>query len=80
MKKKGFPVQEGMLIEFVVEEGKGLIREKAKRLDELKKGYDVDYYLNNQLIPAVSSILQVLGVEEDELFKESSQKGLGSFV
>ena len=80
MKKAGFPIQEGMLIEFVVESGKGLIREKAKRIDELKNGYDVDYYLNNQLIPAVSTILHVLGLQEDDLFKKSSQKGLGSFV
>ncbi len=82
MKKEGHPISTGMLIEYVVAEGTGLIRDKAKRLDELKKekkSYDVDYYLNKQLLPAVEPILHVLGIPEDELFKKSSQKGLSSF-
>ncbi len=80
MLEKGAPVSAGTVVEYVIAKGSGLIREKAKLVEEIKEGeYDTDYYLNNQIIPAISSIFAVLGYKEDEFTKDSSQQGLGGF-
>lgn len=80
MVKKGYPVPAGTLVEYVIGEGSGLVRERAKIPSEVSKGgYDAEYYLKHQLIPAVSSIFLVLGYSEEEVFSETSQTGLGKF-
>jgi DNA polymerase elongation subunit (family B) len=78
--EQGVKVSPGMVVEYVIAKGSGLIREKAKLLEEVKPGeYDADYYLYNQIIPAVSSIFAVLGINEEDLYRDSSQTGLGKF-
>ena len=78
--KKGEKIIPGVVVQYVVVKGTGLIRDRVKIPEEIKENeYDADYYLNNQLIPAVSSIFAVLGYSEEDLFKESSQTGLGKF-
>ena len=80
MQAKGESVEAGTIISFVVVKGKGSIGEKAKIPTEVKDGeYDAEYYVDHQLIPAVSSIFAVLGYTEEAVFKESSQTGLGKF-
>ncbi len=80
MQAKGESVEAGTIISFVVVKGKGSIGEKAKIPTEVKDGeYDAEYYVDHQLIPAVASIFAVLGYKEEEVFKESSQTGLGKF-
>ena len=79
MLEKGIPVVPGMVIEYIIAKGQGLIREKAKSVEEIKDGeYDIDYYLNNQILPAVSSIFAVLGYK-DLFTKDNVQSGLGKF-
>ncbi len=82
MKKAGIAVNKGMLIEYVVQEGEGIIRDRARRFNEVDKPYDVGYYLKNQVIPAISAILAVIGKDEKEILDPMAgkQKGLGSFV
>jgi DNA polymerase elongation subunit (family B) len=82
MKKEGIAISKGMLIEYVVQEGKGIIRERSRRLNKMDSKYDSDYYLKNQVIPAVSAILEVVGYSEKELLENDSgkQQGLKSFV
>ncbi|MBU0470222.1 MAG: DNA-directed DNA polymerase [Nanoarchaeota archaeon] len=78
--KKGFEVLPGTVVEYIIVKGSGLVRERARMPSEVSEGeYDCDYYIKNQLIPAVSSILAVLGYSEEDLFDESSQTGLGNF-
>ena len=80
MVEKGIPVNVGTVIEYIVASGKGLVRNRAKLPSEVKgKDYDYEYYLKNQLIPAVSGIFSLLGYTEDALFKETSQSKLGRF-
>jgi DNA polymerase Pol2 len=80
MKNKGIPVGPGSIIEFVITKGKGKIRDKAKLISECsEKDYDSEYYINNQIIPAVGRILEVLGYSEDDLINKGSQKTLGHF-
>ncbi|MBS3124293.1 hypothetical protein J4437_06730 [Candidatus Woesearchaeota archaeon] len=80
MIERGYPVPPGTMIEYIIVRGSNLVRDRAKLVEDVKEGeYDAEYYLNNQLIPAVSSILSVLGYSEDEIFSDSKQTGLGSF-
>ncbi len=80
MKERGEAVDAGTIVSFIIVKGKGLVRDRAKiPTDVLAGEYDAGYYVDHQLIPAVSSIFAVLGYNEEVVFKESSQTGLGKF-
>ncbi len=80
MLAKGYPVNTGMIVEYIIVSGSGLVRERAALLEEVKEGnYDAEYYLTHQLVPAVTSIFSVFGITEEEIFKESRQMGLGGW-
>ncbi len=79
MVKKGERIAPGSIIEYIICKGSGLVRDRAKIPTDVNPGdYDADYYLNNQLLPAVSSIFNVLGYKEEDLVSKS-QTGLGKF-
>ena len=86
MKERGMPVTIGMLIEYYIAEIKGtekekkkaLIREKAKLPTESGK-YDIDYYLKNQILPAVENIFQVFNIDVNQLIETKKQMKLGEF-
>ncbi|MCX6767757.1 MAG: DNA-directed DNA polymerase [Candidatus Micrarchaeota archaeon] len=77
-KKAGHAVQEGAVIGYVITTKGKSISEKAQ-LVELAKDYDPDYYVENQVLPAVLKILGAMGVSADDLKTNSSQKGLGDW-
>ncbi|HLC96046.1 MAG TPA: DNA-directed DNA polymerase [Candidatus Nanoarchaeia archaeon] len=80
MKQKGMTVGPGSIIKYIVTAGKERIRDRAKLPEEVKTGeYDADYYINNQVIPAIASIVDVLGFNSEELSHREGQKKLGSF-
>jgi DNA polymerase I len=80
MQAKGIDVYPGMIISYVVTPGKGRIGDRARLLEEVKKGeYDADYYINNQVIPAVERILDVFGYSAEELAGEKKQSKLGAY-
>lgn len=81
MKKQGMPVSGGTLIEYYIAESndkKSLIRDKAKLPGE-KGLYNIEYYLKNQILPAVENILEVFKIDVNELFDGERQRGLGEF-
>lgn len=81
MKDAGVPVNLGMLIEYYISETKvkkSLVRDKVKLPDE-QGDYNIEYYLDHQIIPAVESILDVFGVNIQETADGSKQKKLFSF-
>ncbi|MFH0737933.1 MAG: DNA-directed DNA polymerase, partial [Candidatus Micrarchaeota archaeon] len=57
MLKAGIPAEKGTLIFYVVGKAGKTISEKAEPL-ELAKDYDSDYYINNQVLPAVMKIMK----------------------
>ena len=75
---RGVTVKTGSVIEYVITSGKGKIRDKAMFIDEAKN-YDADYYINNQILPAVRKILEVLGFKEEDILTTSVQSRLGDF-
>ncbi|MBD3309915.1 DNA polymerase [Candidatus Woesearchaeota archaeon] len=80
MKNKDIPVGPGSIIKFVIIKGTDKIRDRARLVEETEqKDYDSEYYINNQVVPAVSRIFSVLGVEQDQLLDEGKQSKLGKF-
>ncbi len=78
MKEKDVPVRQGMLIEYYIGEGKGKgkrISDKVLLPDENGK-YDIDYYLNNQILPSVENIFDVFGINVKEIVDGEVQKKL----
>jgi DNA polymerase elongation subunit (family B) len=80
LQARGVEIFPGMIISYVVTSGKEKIRDRAKLPEEVKNGeYDADYYINNQVIPAVERILDVFGYSADELAGEKKQSKLGAY-
>ncbi|MBU2561923.1 MAG: DNA-directed DNA polymerase [Nanoarchaeota archaeon] len=80
LKAKGADVFPGMIVRYVVTAGKERIRDRAKLPEEVKQGdYDADYYIKNQVLPAVENIFQVFGYETEELTGAKKQSKLGSY-
>ncbi len=70
------PVDAGMLIEYYIAEGKGkkqLIRERA-RLPTETGNYDVDYYIEHQILPAVENIFAVFNISKEDILGKSQMK------
>ena len=89
MKELNLPVSIGMLMQYYIAEPeshqktktgktKGPIRERAKLPDE-KDDYDINYYLNNQILPAVENIFEVFKINTKELVEGKKQKKLFEF-
>ncbi len=83
MQEQGLPVDIGMLIEYYIaevrsEKEKKLVREKVKLPDE-KGEYNINYYINNQIIPAVENIFSVFNVNIKEIASGKQQKKLAEF-
>ncbi len=76
LEKKGHNIAPGTIISYIVVKGKGLIRDKAKTIDEVIKEKlepDADYYINHQVIPTVSRVLETLNIN-------LKQEGLNKFL
>jgi DNA polymerase elongation subunit (family B) len=75
MEEAKIPVGEGNLIEYFIaetKEKKKLIRDGVKLPDE-EGEYDIEYYLEHQILPAVENIFQVFGIEIKELIEEKKR-------
>jgi len=81
MIERDIPLDPGTLIEYYIAETpdkKKLVREKVKLLDEPGE-YNIEYYLKNQLLPAVENILQVFNIDVNVLLEGKKQTTLGEF-
>lgn len=76
--KAGIAAEKGSLISYVVGKSGKTISEKAEPI-ELAKDYDPDYYINNQIMPAVMKIMKELGYDEYSMKVGGKQKSLDSF-
>jgi DNA polymerase, archaea type len=80
MQNQGKHVGPGSIINYIVAKGGAIIRDKVKLPDEVTdKDYDSDYYINNQVIPAVDKIFEVLGYSPETLLETKDQTKLGGF-
>ncbi len=85
VKSQGVKISENAVIGYVVTtEGKEALKSKQKiylqaRVVGSAKNYDPDYYINNQVLPAVLRILSPLGYDEDALKNKGKQTGLAAW-
>lgn len=86
MKERGVAVGAGTRVAYVVVKGKEkAVRDRVRLVDEARQdSYDGEYYINNQVIPAVEKIFEVIGVDIDKATSGTApaskqQSTLGSF-
>ena len=80
LKNKGRKIGPGSIIKYVVTQGSDIIRNRAKFPEEVKEGkYDANYYIDNQVIPAVERIFNVLGYKKEDLLETKEQTKLEGF-
>tara|TARA_Y100000310_G_scaffold163794_1_gene163584 strand:+ start:3570 stop:5975 length:2406 start_codon:yes stop_codon:yes gene_type:complete len=78
MEAEGIKVSSGTIVRYFVGESFG----KKKRIKDKvylqgeKAKYDIEYYLNNQIIPSVENIFNIFGIDVNELINEETQKKL----
>jgi DNA polymerase I len=75
---KNIHVEKGSVIGYIITRKGKTISEKAQ-LAELAEDYDPNYYIDNQILPAVLKILKELGHNEDELKGRGKQSEITSF-
>jgi DNA polymerase I len=77
-KKRGREVNPGMSIGYIITKGKSkMISDRAEPVEDVTiDDYDVDYYIENQILPPVTRILEVLGYSKEHLKEELIQDNL----
>jgi DNA polymerase I len=77
MKQRGEDVGVGSTIAYIVKEGKGLIRDRVVPYEEGESQdilYDADYYIENQVIPAVMRIMSAFGLRKEDLVYQKTEQ------
>ncbi len=78
--KAGYKVKVGTILEYVIVQGSGSISDRAIPIQLIgNKKYDANYYIENQVLPAVMKIIREVGITEDELKYKSKQEGLNKW-
>jgi len=81
MKEQEIPITQGNLVKYYIANignKKSLVRDKVKLPNE-KGEYDIKYYLEHQILPAVENIFQVFGIDIKEVIEGKKQMTLGDF-
>jgi DNA polymerase I len=78
MKQKGEDVRTGTTVGYIITRGGGLISDRARHVDEVNvKDIDRNYYIQNQIVPAVSRVMAALGYKEEDLLGKKQTKLTG---
>ena len=81
MREQEIPISEGRLIEYYIAESNTkskLVRDKVKLPNEQGQ-YDITYYLEKQILPAVENIFHVFDINIQEIINPKNQMTLGDF-
>ena len=77
---RGRKVGRGSIIRYIVVKGRGPISQRAEPLEDVDvANYDPNYYIDNQVIPAVSRIIDSLGYSHEEIVHQEKQSSLDAF-
>ena len=83
LENHGLDVSRGTIIQYIIIKGKGSISQRAIPYEYCDKyDYDPNYYINNQLIPAVERIMYAFGYSKsdlEDLAKGEIQQNLDAF-
>lgn len=72
----GKQVGPGSLIAYIVEKGSGTISERAIPAEQFDGKYDAQYYIENQVLPPVLRLIEVLGYDKNDF---TAQTKLNAF-
>jgi DNA polymerase I len=79
--ERGKDVNVGQMLGFIITKNGKSISDKAELEEFVKEGdYDAEYYVKNQIIPAVEKIFAELGIDSTDLERGGKQTGLSSFM
>ena len=81
MHEKKIPISQGNLVRYYIaetREKKKLVRDKVKLPDE-KGEYNIKYYLENQILPAIENIFQVFDINVKEIIDGKKQDKLSKW-
>ena len=77
---KGKKLGVGSLLSYIITKNGKSISDKAELEEYVKEGdYSTDYYIENQLLPAVMKIMAELGYSKEDLITGGKQANLFSF-
>jgi DNA polymerase I len=78
--ERGRKVGRGSIIRYIVVKGRGPISQRAEPLEDADvANYDPSYYVDNQVLPAISRIIDSLGYSHDEMVHKGRQSSLDAF-
>nr|AFC60629.1 family B DNA polymerase precursor [Thermococcus waiotapuensis] len=81
---RGIKIRPGTVISYIVLKGPGRVGDRAIPFDEFdpaKHRYDAEYYIENQVLPAVERILRAFGYRKEDLrYQKTKQAGLGAWL
>ncbi|WP_297436513.1 DNA polymerase [Thermococcus sp.] len=84
LQARGIKVKPGTIISYVVLKGSGKISDRAilvSEYDPKRHRYDPDYYIENQVLPAVLRILEAFNYRGEDLrYQKTRQTGLGAWL
>ena len=84
LQARGIKVKPGTIISYVVLKGSGKISDRAilvSEYDPKRHRYDPDYYIENQVLPAVERILKAFGYRKEDLkYQKTRQTGLSAWL
>jgi DNA polymerase I len=80
--ERGQTLGVGSVIGYVItSHGGKSISERAEMEEYVKEGdYDANYYIKNQVVPAVIRVMRELGYSEQDLIEGGKQSNLSAFV
>lgn len=80
MQARGEYAGPGTIVKYVFIKGDKLLRDRARLPDEVtEEDYDSEYYINNQIVPAVESIFRLLGYNKKDILEEKAQSKLDKY-
>lgn len=78
--KKGRKVGPGSIIRYVVVKGREAISQRAVPLEDADVAqYDPSYYIDNQVLPAVTRIIEAIGYPKEDIIHKEKQSSLDAF-
>lgn len=78
--KRGRNVGRGSIIRYIVVKGRDPISKRAEPIEDVDiSNYDPNYYIENQVLPAVGRIIEALGYSEQEILHKEKQSSLDAF-
>ncbi len=80
--QRGKELGTGSIVGYIVTKGSGKqVSDKAELEEFVEEGnYDSDYYIHNQVIPAIIKIIGELGYSEQDLIQGGKQSNLSAFM